>query len=158
MHLPQQRPNLSPRPSGSRRSLLFALVGASLSAPLAAFAQPRSKVFRVGFLSPRTRPASLASDYYGAFPQRMNELGYVDGKNLLIEWRFANGEYDRLPGLAAELVRSRVDVILALGPPGAIAAQKATTAIPIVFVVSTDPVAAGLSRASPDPEGTSPDF
>jgi len=83
----------------------------------------------------------------------MTELGYVEGKNLLIEWRFANGEYDRLPGLAAELVRSRVDVILALGPPGAIAAQKATTAIPIVFVVSSDPVAAGLVKSLARPGG-----
>jgi ABC-type uncharacterized transport system substrate-binding protein len=140
-------------PLGSRRSLVFAIVVASLSAPLGALAQRRSKVFRVGFLSPRRRPASFASDYYGAFPQRMNELGYVEGKNLLIEWRFADGEYDRLPRLAAELVQSKVDVILALGPPGAIAAQKATTAIPIVFVMSTDPVAAGLIKSLARPGG-----
>jgi ABC-type uncharacterized transport system substrate-binding protein len=137
----------------SRRRLVLALGVASLSVPLGALARPQSKVFRVGFLSPRRRPASLASDYYGAFPRRMNELGYVEGKNLLIEWRFADGEYDRLPGMAAELVQSRVDVILALGPPGAIAAQKATTVIPIVFVVSSDPVAAGLVRSLAKPGG-----
>ena len=137
----------------SRRNLLLALGVASLSMPLGAFAQPQSKVFRVGFLSPRRRPASLVSDYYGAFPQRMNELGYVEGKNLFIEWRFADGEYERLPGMAAELVQSKVDVILALSPPGAIAAQKATTAIPIVFVVSSDPVAAGLVKSLANPGG-----
>ena len=83
----------------------------------------------------------------------MRELGYVEGKNLKIEWRFANGEYERLPGLAQELVRLNVDAILALGPPGAIAAQKATTTIPIVVVVSVDPVAAGLVKSLAQPGG-----
>jgi putative ABC transport system substrate-binding protein len=74
-------------------------------------------------------------------------------QNLAIEWRFADGEYERLPGMAAELVKLKADVILALGPPGAIAAQKATTTIPIVFVVSTDPVAAGLVKSLARPGG-----
>jgi putative ABC transport system substrate-binding protein len=83
----------------------------------------------------------------------MRELGYIEGKNLTIEWRFANGEYERLPGLAQELVRLNVDAILALGPPGAIAAQKATATIPIVAVVSVDPVAAGLVKSLAQPGG-----
>ena len=115
--------------------------------PSLARSQPRERVWRVGFLSPRRKPAALDADYYGAFPRRMRELGYVEGRNLEILWRFADGDYARLPGHAAELVRARVDVMLALGPPGAAAAQRATSTIPIVFVVSGDPVAAGLVRS-----------
>jgi putative ABC transport system substrate-binding protein len=83
----------------------------------------------------------------------MKELGYVEGRNLIIEWRFADGDYDRLPAMAAELVQEKVDVIMALGPPGAIAAQKATTSIPIVIVVSVDPVGAGLVKSLAQPGG-----
>lgn len=137
----------------TRRSLVLALGAASLAAPLGAFAQHQDKVWRVGVLSARRRPASLDSDYYGAFPRRMSELGYVEGKNLLIEWRFADGEYERLPRMAAELVQMKVDVIMGLGPPGAIAAQKATTTIPIVMVVSVDPVGAGLVKSLAQPGG-----
>lgn len=104
----------------------------------------RAAMSSVGFLSPRSRPAVLDADYYGAFPRRMRELGYVEGRNLTVEWRFADGHYARLPQLAADLVRHKVDVIVALGPPGAAAAKDATATIPIVFVVSVDPVAAGL--------------
>ncbi len=81
----------------------------------------------------------------------MHELGYVEGKNLLIEWRFADGDYLRLPAMAAELVKLKVDVILALSPPGVIAAQKATTTIPIVFVVPVDPVGAGFVKSLAQP-------
>jgi putative ABC transport system substrate-binding protein len=95
----------------------------------------------------------MDADYYGAFPRRMAELGYVEGKNLVVEWRFADGDYDRLPGMAAELVRAKVDVILALGPPGVAAAQKATATIPIVMVVSVDPVRAGFVRSLAQPGG-----
>ncbi len=137
----------------TRRNLVLALGAASLVAPLGTFAQQQGKVWRVGFLSPRRRPASLDSDYYGAFPRRMSELGYVEGRNLIIEWRFADSVYERLPGMAAELVQLKVDVIMALGPPGAIAAQKATTTIPIVIVVSTDPVGAGFVKSLAQPGG-----
>jgi putative tryptophan/tyrosine transport system substrate-binding protein len=136
----------------TRRSLVLALGAALVTVPLRSLAQ-QGKVWRVGVLSARRRPASLDSDYYGAFPRRMGELGYVEGRNLVIEWRFADGEYERLPGMAAEVVKLSVDVILALGPPGAIAAQKATTTIPIVFVVSTDPVGAGLVKSLAQPGG-----
>ena len=137
----------------TRRSVLLALGAVSLATVRSAFAQQLGKVWRVGFLSPRRRPASLDSDYYGAFPRTMKELGYVEGRNLSIEWRFANGEYERLPALAAELVELKVDVIMALGPPGAIAAQRATATIPIVIVVSTDPVRAGLVKSLAKPGG-----
>jgi putative ABC transport system substrate-binding protein len=137
----------------NRRKLVIALAAGALAAPLGSFAQQQGKVWRVGILSARRSPASLDSDYYGAFPRRMSELGYVEGRNLIIEWRFADGEYERLPGMAAELVKLKADVILALGPPGAVAAQKATSTIPVVFVVSTDPVAAGLVKSLAQPGG-----
>ena len=134
-----------------RRELILALAGVPLALPVRPFAQP--KLHRVGVLSPRSRPASLDADYYGAFPRRMRELGYVEGRNLIIEWRFADGHYDRLPAMAAELTKLPVDVMLALGPPGALAAQKATTQIPIVIVVSGDPIAAGLVKSLAQPGG-----
>jgi ABC-type uncharacterized transport system substrate-binding protein len=139
--------------SNTRRSLVLALGAASLTATLRSFAQQQGKVWRIGVLSARRRPASLDSDYYGAFPRRMDELGYVEGRNLIIEWRFADGEYERLPGMAAELVKLKVDVMMALGPPGAVAAQKATATIPIVFVVSVDPVGAGFVKSLAQPGG-----
>ena len=83
----------------------------------------------------------------------MRDLGYVEGKNLAIEWRFAEGEYERLPGMAAELVQLKVDVIMALGPPAIVAAQKATTTIPIVVVTSVDPVGAGFVKSLARPGG-----
>jgi ABC-type uncharacterized transport system substrate-binding protein len=109
----------------NRRKLIIALGAGALVAPLGSFGQQQGNVWRVGILSARRRPASLDLDYYGAFPLRMSELGYVEGRNLIIEWRFADGEHERLPGMAAELVKLKPDVILALGPPGAVAAQKA---------------------------------
>jgi putative tryptophan/tyrosine transport system substrate-binding protein len=139
----------------TRRSLVLGVGAGLLAAPLASFAQRPDKLWRIGFLSPRSRPRSLHSDYYGAFPRTMHELGYVEGKNLLIEWRFADGDYLRLPAMAAELVKLKVDVILALSPPGVIAAQKATTTIPIVFVVPIDPVGAGFVRSLARPGGNS---
>jgi len=95
----------------------------------------------------------LDLDYYGAFPRRLKELGYVEGVNLHIEWRFANGDYKLLPGMASELVRLKMDAIMALGPPCASAAQKVTTTIPIVIVVSVDPVAAGFVKSLARPGG-----
>ncbi len=83
----------------------------------------------------------------------MRELGYVERENLIIEWRFANGEYERLLGMAAELVQLKVDAIMALGPPGVIAAQKATGTIPVVMVVSVDPVGAGFVKSLARPGG-----
>ena len=136
-----------------RRRRLFLAIAACSSVTPSSFAQPVARVWRVGFLSPRRRPVSLERDYYGAFPQRMRELGYVEGRNLVIEWRFAEGDYDRLPAMAAELVGMNVDVILALGPPGALAARDATKTIPIVIVVSLDPVKAGLVASLAKPGG-----
>jgi ABC-type uncharacterized transport system substrate-binding protein len=135
-----------------RRKLLIMLGASALAAPLRSFAQQQGKVWRVGFLAGR-RPVSLDTDNYGAFPRGMRELGYVEGKNLVIEWRFADGQYERLPGLVAELVRLKVDVIVAAGPPVVVAAQKATTTIPIVIVTGIDPVAAGFVKSLAHPGG-----
>ena len=118
-----------------RRDLLVALGAVALVTPLACFAQRPDRVWRVGFLSARSRPVSLDSDEYSGFPQGMRELGYVEGKNLVIDWRYAEGKYERLPELVAELVRLKVDVIVAPGSPVISAAQKAGAIVPIVAVV-----------------------
>ena len=104
----------------------------ALATPLASYAQRQpAKLARVGFLSPRSLPPSLEADvYYGAFLRGMRELGYVEGRNLVVEWRFAEGKYERLPALAAELVNLRVDVIVAATSPAIQAARQATTTIP----------------------------
>ena len=96
----------------------------------------------------------LDSDYYyGPFRQGMRELGYVEGKNLVIEWRSAEGNNERLPGLAAELVNLKVDVIVTAGTPATSAAQKATTTIPIVMGNTGDPVGSGFVKSLARPAG-----
>ena len=102
----------------TRRGFLLALAAFSLATRHGASAQQRGKLWRVGLLSPRRRPASLDSDYYGAFPRTMKTLGYVEGQNLSIEWRFANGEYERLPAqqgpqIAAQAASQRLPSIFA---------------------------------------------
>ncbi len=138
----------------TRRKLLIALGAGALAAPLGSFAQQPSKVWRIGFLSPRSRPNSLESDVlFDAFLRGMRELRYVEGKNLVIEWRFADGNYERLPDLAAELVRLRVDVIVSAGTNAISAAQKATATIPIVMATSPDPVGLGFVKTLAHPGG-----
>src|SRR6266581_4174134 len=137
----------------NRRKLIVALGASALAAPLRAFAQQQGKVWRIGFLAPRSRPASLDSDIFGAFSNGMRELGYVEGKNLVIEWRFADSQYERLPGLAAELVRLKVDVIVTAATPGARAAQQATATIPIVLTTVSDPVGFGFVKSLARPGG-----
>lgn len=132
-----------------RRRQFLNAAGVLLAAPLASFAQRPDKIWRVGFLSPASRQAIF--DRIGGFVLGLRELGYVEGKNIVIEWRFAEGRYERLPDLAAELVQLRVDLIVALTDHGVGAAQRATATIPIVMVsVGGDPVAlkfvASLSR------------
>jgi putative ABC transport system substrate-binding protein len=119
------------RGAATRLALVFAL--AALAGPLAAGAQP-AKVFRLGLLSPAA--AAAAADraaVVSLLPGALRDLGYVEGQNLVIERRFADGRLDRLPGLARELVERRVDAIVAVGD-GALAAKAATPTIPIVMV------------------------
>jgi putative ABC transport system substrate-binding protein len=136
-----------------RRKLVIALGMGALAAPLGSFAQQQGKVWRVGFLSTRRRPISFDLDLLGPFVQGMRDLGYLEGKNLVIEWRFADGKTERLPGLAAELVRMKVDVIVTQGSPAASAAQKSTATIPIVMGSVSDPVGNGFIKSLARPGG-----
>ena len=136
-----------------RRTFIGSVAGGFLAAQLAAFAQPQGKVWRVGFLIARRRPASGETDYYRAFPQGMRDLGYVEGKNLVIERRYADGKFDRLPELAAELVHLRVDVIVTAGTAATSAAEKATSTVPIVMGSTNDPVISGFVKSLARPGG-----
>ena len=130
-----------------RRAFLRTLAAATLLAvPLAAEAQPGGKTFRIGFLVVARNPGVESS-----FPRGLLDLGYVEGRHVIIEWRDAGGHSDRLLALVADLVRRGVDVIVAAGPEAREAARKATTTIPIVVVGSSDPVAEGwaVSLARP---------
>jgi putative ABC transport system substrate-binding protein len=137
----------------TRRKLVIALGASALAAPLGSFAQQQTKIWRVGFLSPRHVDFVDTDVFYGPFRQGMRELGYVEGRNLVIEWRSAEGKYERLPGLATELVNLKVDVIVTAGAPAAHAAQKASTTIPIVLGTSGDPVGSGLVKSLARPAG-----
>jgi putative tryptophan/tyrosine transport system substrate-binding protein len=136
----------------TRRELLVALGGA-LASPVAAFAQPQNKMWRVGFLLGRHLEFAETDYAYGPFRQGMRELGYVEGKNLLIEWRFAEGKPERLAALAAELVTLKMDVIVAGGGLAIRAAQKATASIPVIFSAGGDPVRAGWVKSLARPGG-----
>jgi ABC-type uncharacterized transport system substrate-binding protein len=133
-----------------RRFLLTSLAGA-LAAPLAAGAQQAGKVYRVGFLSNGWSTAS--SQVVAAFRQGLRELAWVEGQNIVIEYRWAEGKSDRLPDLTAELVRLRVDVLVASGAAATRAAKEATTTIPIVSVGVQDPVALGAVQSLARPRG-----
>jgi len=126
--------------------------------PLAAEAQQAGKVPRIGLLSPASsfdpgrNPNDLAA-LFAAFRESLHELGYVEGQNVKIEFRWAEGNYDRLPGLAADLVSLNVDVIVTYGTPASQAAKRATSTIPIVMAAIIDPVAAGLVTSLARPGG-----
>jgi putative ABC transport system substrate-binding protein len=135
-----------------RRHVLIALGAAA--AFRAALAQQQGKVWRIGFLGLRSRPSAENPDpYYDAFVDQLRRLGYVEGKNLVIEGRFADGKYDRLPGFAAELVRAQVDIIVSHGTPGPRAALAATSTIPVVGLAANDPVASGMTTSLSRPGG-----
>jgi putative ABC transport system substrate-binding protein len=132
---------------------LFALLSVSvLLVPLGGEAQPAS-VPRVGFLAPNSPADPRALRLLHAFRQGLRELGYSEGQNIAIEFRWAEGKYDRLPGLAAELVRLKVNVIVAGTPPAVQAARQATEAIPIVMAAVADPVAMGFVVSLARPGG-----
>jgi len=125
----------------SRRGFLAGTV-TLLAVPLAAEAQPTGKVYRIGYLAIASPTASGPS--MDAFRQGLREFGWVEGQNVSIEYRFADGETARLPGLAAELVRLNVDLIFAVSSPPAKAAQRATDSVPIVFSGVADAIGVGL--------------
>jgi putative ABC transport system substrate-binding protein len=136
-----------------RRREFMAGLASVATCPLAARAQPSGRVWRIGFLAGGARPARLQGTVYGAFLQGMQALGYVEDKSFVMEWRFADGAYDRFPALAEELVRAKVDVIV-LGTVVAVRpTQQVTRTIPIVMANSIDPVGNGLVASLAHPGG-----
>src|SRR5262249_34911515 len=115
--------------------------GGNAARPMTAQAQ-QTQIPVIGFLSSSSQP--VTTKRIASFGQRLSETGYVAGRDVMIEPRLAEGQYDRLPALAADLVTRQVNLIAALAPPAAFAAKAATTTIPIVFVGAFDPVKAGL--------------
>ena len=135
----------------NRRAFLSTLSAGLLTAPLAAHAQQAGKVPRIGYLggtSPSDRPLLL-----DAFRQGLRELRWVEGQNIVVDYRYAEGRLDRLPDLAAELVRLKVDVIVSLGTQGVTAAKNATETIPIVMIAVRDPIGTGLIASLARPGG-----
>jgi putative ABC transport system substrate-binding protein len=135
----------------TRRVFVGSLTGGLLAAPLAVEAQPVAKVPRIGVLGSGSR--SDLSPRLDPFRQGLRELGWVEGQNIAMEYRFAEGRYDRLPDLAAELVRLRVDLIVAVPTAAVVAAKNATATIPIVMISVGDPVGLGLVASLARPGG-----
>ena len=122
------------------------LFGAAVTArPVTLLAQQEAKIWRIGFLTPRSHPSPPGRDTFSdAFMQGMNELGYHEGKNLVIEWRYADGDYQRLAGFADELVNMNPPVIVTYGTAAARVLQRATKTVPIVVAAALDLVGAGI--------------
>ncbi len=136
-----------------RREFIF-LLGGVVAWPLAVRAQPAGKVWRIGFLTPRSRPTPPGHDAFSdAFMRGMNELGYSEGKNLDVEWRYAEGDYTRLAGFANELVGMNLPVIVTYGTAAARVLQKTTTTTSIVVAAAVDLVGAGIVASLARPGG-----
>jgi putative ABC transport system substrate-binding protein len=131
----------------TRRMFLGTLAGGLLAAPLAAEAQSAAKVYRVGVLGSEDGPS------WEAFRQRLRELGYIEGQNIVFEYRWSEGKVERLPPLAAELAGLKVDVIVTSGNAATGALKRATATIPIVMAASGDPAGAGLVTSLAHPGG-----
>ena len=134
-----------------RRTFASAIGAALALTPFAITAQPAAKAYRIGFLG-----ATSAQGYelmVDGLRSGLRDLGYIEGTNILIEYRWAEGNYERLPELAAQLVRLNVEVLVAHGAPGIRAAKQATTTIPIVMAASGDAVATGLVSSIARPSG-----
>jgi putative ABC transport system substrate-binding protein len=150
----------------TRREFIVTLAGGLLAAPLVAEAQHAGKVYRIGFLLAGRTPAQDlpkgrmllpglpgAPHLIEAFRQELRERGWVEGQNIVIDFRFAEGRLDRLPDLAAELVRLKVDIIVTMTTYAAVAAKNATATIPIVMIDANDPVGVGLIASLARPGG-----
>ena len=136
-----------------RRRFISGVTLSLLAAPLAAQAQQAGKVYRVGFLGNST--AALEANLVGPFREGLRDLGYVEGRNILIEYRWAEGQYERFPALIAELIALKVDVIVTAGTPASLAVKKAATSIPLVMVAVGDPIGVGLVASLARPGGNS---
>ena len=135
----------------NRRRFLCGLTVGTLGMPLAAQSQPAGKVYRIGLLGATS--ALQYAPYVEAMRQGLGDLGYAEGRNLTIEYRWADGKYERLAPLAADLVRLKVDVIVTHGAPGSQAAKQATATIPIVMAVVGNPEEVGLVQSLARPGG-----
>ena len=121
-----------------RRKFIGAVAGGMLAVPLASYAQQQDKVWRIGMLETIGMAANTTNLY--AFRQGLREFGYIEGKDLLIEYRSADGRGERFPDLATELVQMKVDLIVTRGTPAAVAAKNATRRIPVVLASIGDPL------------------
>lgn len=137
----------------TRRAFIAVVAGVGGVNALSGFAQPPAKLRRIGFLGLTTERTPVTVSRVEALRAGLRELGYVEGKNIAIEYRWANGDYERLPGLAEELVRLKVEVLVTYSTPGAMAAKKATQTIPIVLASVGDPVSTGVVRNIARPGG-----
>jgi putative ABC transport system substrate-binding protein len=133
-----------------RREFLQAVGGAAGAWPLTAGAEPTLRS-TIGVLFPGASTFRLGP----VFLAGLSDLGFIEGQTVAVEYRFAEGRYERLPALAADLVARKVDVIVGYAAPGGLAAKAATLTIPVVFVTGVDPSRSAWSRASIDPEATS---
>ena len=137
----------------ARRRSLVALGACALFATIGAFAQPKPKPWRIGFLYFGSRQSAVGTGRYDAFLRGMRELELVEGRDFVIEWRFADGVEERLPGLLEELLRLKVEILVTTGNAATDAARRATSTLPIVITVQADPVAAGLGKSLARPGG-----
>jgi ABC-type uncharacterized transport system substrate-binding protein len=131
----------------SRRVFLGTMAGGLLAAPVAAEAQQARKVPHIGYLAASSAPVNKA------FLQGLHDLGYIEGQSIILDYRFADGAHERLGGLTGELIGLKVDVIVTVGTPAAVAAKQATQTIPIVMAIVADPVGAGLVASLARPGG-----
>jgi putative ABC transport system substrate-binding protein len=134
----------------TRRNLVISLAAGALAAPFAGRAQP-ARLFRVGILATGNRRGG--AHLYGAFIQALKDLGYVEGESIAFESRYADGNLDQLPGLAADLIHAKVDVLFAPNSPAVRAARQASVTTPIVFAVVDNPVARGFVNSLAQPGG-----
>jgi putative ABC transport system substrate-binding protein len=136
-------------PEMPRRAFMAIIAGSLLAAPLAAEAQPRQRVARVAFLE----AGNMGADLWQVTRDSLRELGYVEGQNLIIEFRSADGQFERLPALLVELIRLQVDVIVVAGDAVVVAAKEATSTIPIVMAAVSDPLGRGFVASLARPGG-----
>jgi putative ABC transport system substrate-binding protein len=134
-----------------RREFITLLGGAAAAWPLAARAQQTARLPTIGFFSPNTR--SAASAWTAAFVERLREVGWIEGRTIAIEYRWGEGRGDRTAEVVAEFIRLKPDIIVTHGQSNIVAAKQATSAIPIVFALATDPVASGFVTSLAQPGG-----